>query len=157
MTTKKFSLPRSVGRILNFTTGRTNALCQQLLDPHGLSLPQWVILSCLWREGVLTLGALAELVGTGLPATSRIVDRMVDRGLVVRQRHETDGRVIVVRVTAEGDALRHLSDFHERINAALFEGFSSEEQDLVFSILTRLWKNAETALGSDEPSSARNQ
>jgi DNA-binding MarR family transcriptional regulator len=129
-----------------------NALCQQLLDPYKLSLPQWVILSCLWREGDLTVGALAELVGTGLPATSRIVDRMADRGLVVRRRHETDGRVMVVALTEKGDELGHLSDLHERINTMLFEGFSPEERTLAFSLLSRLQSNAEAAQNVDRTS-----
>ncbi|MGB7263456.1 MAG: MarR family transcriptional regulator, partial [Albidovulum sp.] len=110
------------------------------------SLPQWVILSCLWRDGEITVSALADQVGNGLPATSRIVDRMVDRGLVARQKHETDGRAIVVTLTEKGNELRHLSDFHRRLNTKLFEGFSPEEQDLAFSLLSRMQANAKTAL-----------
>lgn len=146
MASKNTTSPQSIGRSLNFAAGRMNALCQQLLDPHELSLPQWVILSSLWCEGELTVGAIADLVGTGLPATSRIVERMVDRDLVVRRRHQTDGRVTVVRPTKKGDALDHLSNFHERINMILFAGFSQEERSLAFSLLLRLQNNAETAL-----------
>lgn len=138
--------PNSIGRALNFTTGRMNALCQHLLDPHDLSLPQWVILSCLWRDGEITVSALADLVGNGLPATSRIVDRMVERGLVARQKHKTDGRAIVVILTDKGEDLRHLSGFYQQINARLFRGFSPEEQSLAFSLLAKMRENAEAAL-----------
>lgn len=131
---------------MNFTAGRMNALCQHLLEPHELSLPQWVILSCLWRERELGVGTLADLVGSGFPATSRIVDRMVDRGLVVRKSHETDGRVTVVTLTKKGEELGHLSDFQERINTALFKGFLPEERDLAYALLSRMQKNAEAAL-----------
>ncbi|MBO6602760.1 MULTISPECIES: MarR family winged helix-turn-helix transcriptional regulator [Paracoccaceae] len=147
MASKKDGPPKSIGRSLNFTAGRMNALCQQLLDPYDLSLPQWVVLSCLWRSDGLTVGALAELVGTGLPATSRIVDRMIDRGLVRRRRHASDGRVMVVTLTEKGRDLDHLSDFHERINTVLLEGFSPSERELAFSFLLRMQTNAETALG----------
>lgn len=146
MATKNIDPPQSIGRLLNFTTGRMNALCAQLLDPYGLSLPQWVILSCLWREDGLTVSALADLVGTGLPATSRIIDRMEDRGLVARQKHETDGRAMVVTVTDRGRELDHLSDFHERINTALFVGFSEEDRNNAFDLLRRMQINAESAM-----------
>lgn len=149
MTSKKVTPPKSIGRSLNFATGRMNALCLKLLDPYDLSLPQWVILSCLWREGPLTVGTLAELVGTGFPATSRIVDRMADRGLVARQKHETDGRVMVVTTTKKGDELSHLSNLHEKINAMLLEGLSPEERTLAFSLLARMHHNAEVALEED--------
>ena len=147
MATKNPATRKSIGRSLNFATGRINALCQRLLDPYDLTLPQWVILSCLWRDGDLTVGTLSAQVGTGLPATSRIVERMEDRGLVFRRKHETDGRVSVVSLTDDGERLSHLSDFHERINDMLFEGLSEEEQAFAFSLLQRLHANAEHALG----------
>ena len=146
MASKNSPPPNSIGRALNFTTGRMNALCQQLLDPYELSLAQWVILSCLWRDGEVTVSDLADLVGNGLPATSRIVDRMADRGLVARRKHKTDGRAVVVILTDKGEELRHLSDFHQRINAVLFEGFSPKEKDLAFSLLLRMQENADKTL-----------
>jgi DNA-binding MarR family transcriptional regulator len=146
MAIKKTELTASVGRHLNFTAGRMNALCQKLLDPHEISLPQWVILSCLWREGDLTVSGLTGRIGTGLPATSRLVDRMEERGLVTRHRDTVDGRAILVRVTEKGQALSHLRDFHERINDMLFAGFTQEERALAFGLLVRMQRNAEAAL-----------
>ncbi|WGH77394.1 MarR family winged helix-turn-helix transcriptional regulator [Jannaschia ovalis] len=146
MATKNGPSLRSIGRQLNFATGRMNALCQRLLEPHELSLPQWVVLSCLWREGDLTVGALAERVGTGLPAMSRIVDRMVARDLVTRHRDATDRRATIVGLTEKGRALDHLRDFHERVNAVLLDGLSERERAAAFDLLTRMQDNAERAL-----------
>ncbi|MGC1439813.1 MAG: MarR family transcriptional regulator [Burkholderiaceae bacterium] len=140
--------PKSIGRQLNFTTGRMNALCQQVLEPHGLSLPQWVILSCLWRDGELTVGALAEMVGTGLPATSRIIDRMADRGLIIRRRDDTDGRITLVAATDKARELEHLANFYETINTNLFAGFSAREREQTFDLLRRMELNARKAIES---------
>jgi len=146
MTTKKPTIPRSIGRQLNFTTGRMNALCQQVLEPHSLTLPQWVILSCLWRDGELTVGALSELIGTGVPATSRLIDRMADRGLINRRRDDGDGRIAIVSVTDKGRALDHLASFYKTINARLFADFSADERELAFDLLRRMEVNAKKAL-----------
>jgi DNA-binding MarR family transcriptional regulator len=146
MASKNHELPLSIGRALNFTTGRVNALCAQLLAPHGLTLPQWVILSCLWREDDLTVSHLSELVGTGLPATSRILDRMEDRDLIHRLAHTEDRRAIVVRISEKGRALNHLGTFHERINDLLFEGFSPEDRKTAFGLLEGMRRNAMKAL-----------
>lgn len=146
MATDAPTLPKSLGRQLNFAAGRMNALCQHVLEPHGLSLPQWVVLSCLWRDGELAVGTLADLIGTGLPATSRIVDRMAERGLVSRRRDEADGRVTLVDVTGAGRRLDHLADLHEEINAVLLEGFTAKERDLAFALLARMERNAAAAL-----------
>lgn len=152
MTSKISPAPQSIGRALNFAAGRMNALCQLLLEPYDLSLPQWVILSCLWRDAEITVSELADLVGTGLPATSRIVDRMAERDLLTRQKHKADGRVIVVSLTEKGEDLRHLSELHVRINAMLFKGFSQEEKELAFSLLARMQMNAEVALEEEHAS-----
>lgn len=146
MASKNLTPPRSLGRQLNFTTGRANALCQKWLEPHGLSLSQWVVLSCLWRAGDLSIGELAELTGNGVPATSRIVDRMADRGLVRRARDPQDKRSIRIVSTEKGDGLTHLATFYEQVNDALLDGFSQEERLLAFALLARMERNAETAL-----------
>lgn len=146
MAIKKPTPPHSIGRQLNFTTSRMNALCLHELEPHGLSLPQWVILSCLWRDGDQTVGALSKLVGTGFPATSRIIDRMADRGLITRQRDTKDGRIAVVCATDKARELSHLANFYETINKALFVGFSPEERKQSFDLLRRMELNANRAL-----------
>lgn len=138
--------PESIGRQLNFTTGRMNALCQHVLKPYGLSLPQWVVLSCLWRDGELTIGTLSELVGTGFPATSRIIERMAERGLVSRRRDAADGRSTRVSVTEKARALDHLASFYDSINSVLFTDFSPDERELSFALLRRMELNAKRAL-----------
>lgn len=146
MAIKKPILPPSLGRHLNFAAGRTTALCQQRLEPHGLSLPQWAILSCLWREGELPVGALSSLIGTGLPATSRIIDRMVERDLLERRRDADDGRIMLVKTTQKGQDLDHLATLYEEINSILLEGFDEKERKTVFDLLIRLEQNASKAL-----------
>jgi len=146
MANKNPATPRSIGRQLNFTAGRMNALCQHVLEPYGLSLPQWVVLSCLWRNGELTVGALSALIGTGFPATSRIIDRMVDRGLISRRQDDSDGRITIVGVTDKAHELDHLASFHETINKTLFTDFSPEERELSFELLRRMELNAKKAL-----------
>ena len=155
MATKNLTTAKSLGRQLNFTTGRMNALCQKVLDPYGISLPQWVILSCLWREGKLTVGALSERIGTRLPATSRIVDRMDERGLIVRRPDKSDGRVTMVDVTGKGRELDHLANFHETINTSLLAGFSEQESELIFDLLCRVEQNATEALEQNDPDDER--
>lgn len=146
MATKDPKVPKSLGRQLNFTTGRLNALCEKILAPHDLTLSQWVVLSSLWREGPLTISALSTLIGTGMPATSRLVDRMVERGLVTRHRHENDARVAVVDVTSAGRGLDHLATFYAEINAILMDGFSDRERQQAFDLLARMEANVNRAL-----------
>lgn len=142
MANKKLAPPRSMGRQLNYTTGACNAVCQKILERYDLSLPQWVILSAVWRNSGLTLGDLAAYSGNNAPATSRIVDRMVDKGFLLRTPDAHDRRTIRIDATKAAKELSHLAKFFEDINAVLLNGFSKAESDMLFSLLERAEQNA---------------
>ncbi len=142
MATKKLIPPRSMGRQLNYTTNACNAVCQIFLERYDLSLPQWVILSAIWRESGLTISDLAAYSGNNAPATSRIVDRMIDKGLLLRKPDANDRRTVRIAATQAAKDLNHLASFFEDINSVLLIGFSGEEIDTLFSLLERAENNA---------------
>ncbi len=51
------------------------------------------------------MGELADDLGVKLPTATRIVDRLVERGLAARSSCEDDRRVVWVQATPEGDAI----------------------------------------------------
>ena len=77
-----------------------------LLEKHGLTYPQWLVLVELWRatpQPVKALGASLRLDhGTLTP----LLRRMEVNGLVRRTRSLADERVVDITLTAAGEALR---------------------------------------------------
>lgn len=149
--------PPSLGRLLNFTAGASNRLCQALLAPRGLQLGHWVILSALWRRDGQPTSELARYTGNALPATSRIIDRMIKDDLVTRTADPDDRRVVRIRLTAKGRSLEPLSAFWVEINERLLAGFDETEQRTLFTLLERVLENARTAAAAPAcggPSSA---
>lgn len=77
-----------------------------------LSVTQWKLLHVL--EGAdddRSLKALAEQLGLSLPAVSRAVDGLHQRGLVERQEDEQDRRMKRVRIAGPGrDLVRRLAE-----------------------------------------------
>ncbi|MDP3526503.1 MAG: MarR family transcriptional regulator, partial [Hoeflea sp.] len=140
--------PKSLGQVLTFATAATGAMCQELLAAHDLTLAQWVILSALWRRDGMLVSEIADYTGNNAPAASRIIDRMAERGLVTRVPDGEDKRVVRVHVTEMGLGLKHLEDFHERVNTQLLEGISAEEADTLFRLLRQVDANARRATGS---------
>lgn len=82
------------------------------LSPTMLSAMTSIIL-----HGPLTLGALAEFEGVAPPTITKVVTKLVDRGLVARTSDPSDGRVCHVACTPEGLALGEES--RQRKNAWL--------------------------------------
>ena len=133
---------RSLGRQLNVTAGITNTLANGMLAEYGLTLPQWVLLSALWRKNGLLVSDLCAFSDNHLPAVSRLVARMEDAGLVKREPDAQDRRAVGVHLTDKGKALSHLHDFYLQINARLLDGFSEAEVETLFTLLSRIQANA---------------
>ena len=68
----------------------------------GLSAAQLFVLSELGKTPSLSLGELAERTHTDQSSVSVVVTRLVEAGLVERQRAQDDGRRLVLTLTRAG-------------------------------------------------------
>ncbi|TKR24622.1 MarR family transcriptional regulator [Cellulomonas hominis] len=66
--------------------------------------PQFNVLAILLREGPLSPGALADAEHVQPPSMTRTVNALVELGFVQKSEHPTDGRQVVVSLTASGEA-----------------------------------------------------
>jgi DNA-binding MarR family transcriptional regulator len=104
-------------------------LFRWISPPSGLSLTSAATLATLERGGPCRLTALAAREGVTQPAMTQLVARLQDAGLVDRVPDAADGRVVYVRITAEGRAMlaRRRAVRAERV-AALLARLSPDEQ-----------------------------
>ncbi len=68
----------------------------------GLSVPQFRALVYLSVHEDTSLSAMAEHLGLSLPTASRMVQLLVQRGLVERQEHAEDRRRVALSLTTRG-------------------------------------------------------
>jgi len=80
-----------------------------------LTLSQLAVLGSLERHGESTLGELAGIERVKPPSMTRIVNSLVEMGLIVRRPHDTDGRQVVLDLT---DSARTLLDEDRRRRTA---------------------------------------
>jgi DNA-binding MarR family transcriptional regulator len=101
-------------------------LYRPLLQPLGLTYPQYLVLVALWSEDERRVGALGEELGLDTNTLTPLLKRMAEAGLVTRSRSAADERVVTVRLTDKGRALEAEA---ERITTCVFEatGLSVEE------------------------------
>jgi DNA-binding MarR family transcriptional regulator len=71
-------------------------------DGSGLSAPRLSALSVVVFAGPMSLAELAEAEQVRPPTMSRIVDALVDRGLLTRVTDPRDRRSVRIAVTADG-------------------------------------------------------
>jgi DNA-binding MarR family transcriptional regulator len=116
------------------------------------SLPQLGTLLLLDREGELTIKQMSEIVGRSTSATSRLLDQLVERGLISRHEDEHDRRVKRVAITDSGRALIATLE-RQRADAQLnvMEHLSAEEQAIVTQAMILLAEAGERRRQHEHP------
>lgn len=100
-------LERQVCLTLAVASREVVTLYRPLLEPLGLTHPQYLVMVALWEaEGPLTIRRLARLLTLEAPTLSPLLKRLENNGFVERQRDPDDARTLTVRLTEQGDALR---------------------------------------------------
>ena len=82
------------------------AVYRPLLEPLGLTHPQYLVMLALWGDAPMSVKSIAEAVQLDSPTLSPLLKRLETAGLVRRERSARDERSVEVRVTEKGLALR---------------------------------------------------
>jgi MarR family transcriptional regulator, organic hydroperoxide resistance regulator len=105
-TTDLLALESQVCFALAVASRRVIALYRPLLEPMGLTHPQYLVMLALWQHEPLSLRRLSELVSLDPTTLSPLVKRLEAVGYIVRQRDPDDERNLNVSLTTEGTNLR---------------------------------------------------
>jgi len=84
----------------------TTRLYKPLLEPLGLTYPQYLALLVLWEHGDQSVGALGEKLFLDSGTLTPLLKRMEAAGWLTRTRAADDERRVVVSLTPAGRALR---------------------------------------------------
>lgn len=82
------------------------SIYRPVLEPLGLTHPQYLVMLALWDQSPRSLGALAAELAMEPATLSPLVKRLEVQGRVARTRRVTDERVLDIALTEEGRALR---------------------------------------------------
>ena len=90
-----------------YSLSRTvTGLYRPVLEPHGLTYPQFLVLVVLARSGPSSIGEIGRATRLDHGTLTPLLRRMADRGLLALERSSGDARSVTVSLTAEGEALR---------------------------------------------------
>jgi DNA-binding MarR family transcriptional regulator len=81
-------------------------LYKPLLEPLGLTYPQYLVMLVLWEADALTVSQLGERLMLDSGTLTPLLKRLEAAGLVQRLRDLQDERRVIVRLTSEGRARR---------------------------------------------------
>jgi DNA-binding MarR family transcriptional regulator len=113
------------------------------LERHGVSVPQWVVLRTLLDQEPTSLSELAQAVGVDGGALSRMVERLVQKGLVHRETDAENRRAVRLGLTQAGKTLvPELAKEADENDAAFFGVLQEKERHQMLAMVhTLLSKN----------------
>ncbi|MEV0270976.1 MarR family transcriptional regulator [Hamadaea sp. NPDC050747] len=82
------------------------AVYRPILEPLGLTYPQYLVLLVLWENDPVTVKHLGEELMLDSGTLSPLLKRMIAAGLVTKERSSADERSVLVRLTPAGRDLR---------------------------------------------------
>ena len=98
------------GELLCFSVYATahalNRVYKPLLEPLGLTYPQYLVMLSLWAEDGQTVGQIGATLFLESSTITPLLKRLEAAGLVTRLRDSADERVVRARLTEAGVALR---------------------------------------------------
>lgn len=77
-----------------------------LLQPLGLTYPQYLVMLVLWEEREVTLKTIGEALFLDSGTLTPLVKRLETKGFVTRRRSAKDERSLIVTLTPEGKRLK---------------------------------------------------
>jgi len=81
-------------------------LYKPMLEPLGLTYPQYLVLMVLWQDDGLGVSALGERLHLDSGTLTPLLKRMEVAGWLTRQRAQGDERRVELRLTASGRELK---------------------------------------------------
>ncbi|MCA9858175.1 MAG: winged helix-turn-helix transcriptional regulator [Thermomicrobiales bacterium] len=97
---------------------------------QGLTLPQIKALIFLYNNGECSMSELAAGLAVSLPSASELVDRLVDRDLVIRTRDTVDRRRVLIALSEPAIGYgRRIHDLRRSQAQAALDAMPPEERD----------------------------
>ena len=117
-------------------------------EPQHLDLcrkPELKILEILGKNGRLTMKEVADRATLSMSTMTTIMDGLVDKALVSRQRSEDDRRLVWVDLTPEGEKIySEILDFHLRMVRGMLNALSKNEQNILIGLFRKIVDTVET-------------
>lgn len=113
----------------------------KFMSEFGLSMPQFNILRILrGAKKPISVNDVKSRMVEKSPNTTRLMDKLFDKGLIERVRCENDRRVVYIEISEKG--LKLLSEIDDAFNAVSADIFPSnlteEEADTLSDLLDKL-------------------
>lgn len=101
------------------------------------------------KRNEMTMSELVEYLNSPMSTATGIADRLVRKGYILRDRSESDRRIVILKLSEEGSRLiKNLKEMiAENLNFIL-DDLTEEEKRFLLQIIFKILKNLQTKFNS---------
>jgi DNA-binding MarR family transcriptional regulator len=123
---------KSIGQIMHLSMRGMREHARR----EGLSIPQIFALRHVYYKGTCNISEISERLGVTNPASSQLIDRLVEHGLVSRSENQQDRRYKQIILTEKGlQMLRASAQVSQHWREALADCLTPDEMEKITEAL----------------------
>lgn len=134
-------LESHLGYWVRFVSNHVSHAFRLKVESRGVTVAEWVIMRALFDHDRVNPSQLASRIGLTRGAVSKLVDRLVAKGLIVCRAEKRDRRYQTLALSASGRRLvPELAELADRNDIEFFGHLSGEERKALGDVLRSIVK-----------------
>lgn len=111
----------------------------RLIEKHNLNPSEFAVLELLYHKGPQPIQKIGQKILLRSGSMTYVVDKLEQRGLLLRLTNEEDKRITFISITSEGNELiQEIFPNHGKCIQELMSVLTNEEQVLAIELLKKL-------------------
>ncbi len=132
-------LTSHLGYWLRYVSNNVSHSFARKLEGRDVTVAEWALLRQLYDTNAIAPSALAEQMGLTRGAVTKLADRLLTKGLVIRVANPSDARAQTLALTSQGRALvPELAVLADQNDAEFFDHLSVGERKHLENVLKDL-------------------
>ena len=138
----KFDMDISLGYLINRLSIANKNSFNKLIKPYGVSPEQWTVLFRVVEKKGITQKELSDSTYKDQGNLTRMIDKLVEKGYLLRESDENDRRSVKLFATHSSKQLvEKIAPLSSIQNEQLSNGFSEEEKTKFIALLNKAYNN----------------
>jgi len=132
-------LKKHIGFWLRFVSNHVSHAFARKLLASGVTVAEWVVMREMFDDQQTSPGVLAERIGMTRGGVSKLVDRLVGKGLVIRSGRTDDRRFQSIALSAAGRRLiPQLATLADQNDEEFFSPLSAKERAALLATMKKI-------------------
>lgn len=124
---------------LRYTANYLSLISNKFMAGYDLTMPQFNILRILRGAGdAMAVNTIKDRMVEKSPNTTRLMDKLIDKGLITRERCDNDRRVVYVKISENGLKLLAKLDDAMKETQLFPENLTDEEANQLSDLLDKM-------------------